>query len=70
MQPTFLDVARNVRVTLATQQRSAASVARDIGMPPRQFRQRTRGEVEFTAAEIAAVARALGVTADSLLVSA
>lgn len=65
--PAPADVAERVRVILARQRRTGASVARAIGMEPRAFRKRTRAEIEFSAAEIGQVARELGVPADDLV---
>lgn len=62
-----VDVAQRVRVELARQRRTAASVAREIGMDPRAFRHRTRAEVGFTVAEIMRTAEALDVSVGDLI---
>lgn len=52
------DLVRGRRVTARLSQ---ADVADLVGMTPRAYSRRESGEVEFTATEVAAVARALGV---------
>ena len=59
-------IAENVRVLLARYRWPAKKVADQIGMAPRQFRQRTRGEVPWSADDVLRTARALGVTVDVL----
>lgn len=61
------EVAERVRVELTRQRRTAASLARAVGMEPRLFRYRTRAEVGFTVVEILRVADALDVPVGTLL---
>lgn len=56
--PTTGDLVRGKR---ATARLSQADVARFAGLSPRAFARREAGEVEFTASELSAIARGLGV---------
>ena len=59
-------LSANIRAEIARQRLTYAAVANGIGMDPRQFRRRTRGEAPWGAAEVIAVARHLGTTVDEL----
>lgn len=57
----------NFRAETARQQTNHATVARAIGMDPRQLRRRARGEVGWALAEAEAVAQQLGTDVATLL---
>lgn len=59
-------LSENVRMHIARRRTTYAAVARATGIDERQFRRRTRGEADWSAAEIIAVARHLDTTVDEL----
>lgn len=60
-------VAANVRVELARAHVSGVQMAQHIGIPSSTFGRRMTGDASFDAEEIAAIAAALGISADVLL---
>jgi hypothetical protein len=63
-------IAANVRVELARAKVSGAQMAQHLGIPASNFSRRMVGDTSFAAEEIAAIALALDITLDSLLVGA
>ncbi len=64
---TATAVGRNVAAELTRHRLSHAQLAAAVNMSETQIGRRVRGEVEFTATEIRAVAIALGVPVAALL---
>ncbi len=64
------DIAANVRAVMARKQprMTARTLAEQLGAEDgsRALRRRLRGQVEFTATELVAIARVLGVDVDDL----
>ena len=59
-------IGMNVRLECVKTHSSYASVADAIGLDQRAFRRRTRGEVSWSATEVAATARVLKVPVGQL----
>jgi len=60
-------VIENIGERLEELERSIAWLARQIGMEPHKLRRRMKGEVQFTADEVTAIARALGMSREELM---
>lgn len=60
-------IAENVRVELARARISASAMAQRIGVPQANFSRRMKSDVSFSADEIVAIARELGIAPGILL---
>lgn len=59
-------IAAEVRAEIARRQLVAANVAKDAGLTPSQFSRRLHGHINFSADEVAAIAKSIGVPVSSL----
>ena len=60
------ELSANIRSEIARQRRTYRDVAETAGIDPRQFRNRCRAEVGWSAVELIAVADALGVPIEQI----
>jgi transcriptional regulator with XRE-family HTH domain len=64
---SLVTIARRVRAEMAAQQKTQVELARELGMTPVSLSRRMQGYVDFTATELARVARFLDVPVETLL---